>query len=83
MLLGLWYLGASFADSRVLPGPLVVLSVLVEGIGSGEVPYHLAVTLARVAASFVLAMSIGVAVGIAMGRLPGLNRFLDSWLIFF
>jgi NitT/TauT family transport system permease protein len=41
------------------------------------------VTLARVAASFVLAMSIGVAVGIAMGRLPGLNRFLDSWLIFF
>jgi NitT/TauT family transport system permease protein len=41
------------------------------------------VTLARVAASFVLAMSIGVAVGIAMGRLLGLNRFLDSWLIFF
>jgi len=83
VLLGLWHLGASFADSRVLPGPLVVLSVLIEGIGSGEIPYHLAVTLARVAASFVLAMSIGVAVGIAMGRLLGLNRFLDSWLIFF
>ena len=66
-----------------MPGPLVVLSVLIEGIGSGEIPYHLAVTLARVAASFVLAMSIGVAVGIAMGRLLGLNRFLDSWLIFF
>jgi len=66
-----------------LPGPLVVLSVLIEGIGSGEILYHLAVTLARVAASFVLAMSIGVAVGIAMGRLLGLNRFLDSWLIFF
>jgi NitT/TauT family transport system permease protein len=61
----------------------VVLSVLIEGIGSGEILYHLAVTLARVAASFVLAMSIGVAVGIAMGRLLGLNRFLDSWLIFF
>jgi len=83
VLLGLWYLGASFADSRVLPGPLVVLSVLIEGVGSGEVPYHLAVTLARVAASFVLAMSIGVAGGLAMGRLLGLNRFLDSWLIFF
>lgn len=61
----------------------MVLSVLIEGIGSGEILYHLAVTLARVAASFVLAMSIGVAVGIAMGRLLGLNRFLDSWLIFF
>ncbi len=37
-------------------------------IASGELPYHLAITLARVAAAFVIAMTIGVATGLIMGR---------------
>ena len=83
LLAALWFFAASIADSRVLPGPLTVLGVLAEGLKSGEVPYHLGATLARVVASFVLAMSIGIAIGIAMGRLSRVDRFLDSWLIFF
>jgi NitT/TauT family transport system permease protein len=83
LLLGLWQVAAGIADSRVLPAPMEVFVVLGEGLASGELPYHLVATLARVAASFVLAMSIGIAVGIAMGRLPALDRFLDSWLVLF
>jgi len=83
LLLGLWQVAAGIADSRVLPAPMEVFVVLGEGLASGELPYHLVVTLVRVAASFVLAMSIGIAVGIAMGRLPALDRFLDSWLVLF
>src|SRR5208337_1449507 len=50
---------------------------------SGQIPYHVGVTLARVAASFVLALAIGSPIGIAMGRFPKLDLFFDSWLILF
>ena len=82
-LLALWQVAAMLADSRVLPPPLEVLEVLIAGFEDGEVPYHIGITLARVAASFVLAMAIGVAVGIVMGRSRGIDRFFDGWLVLF
>ena len=82
-LLLIWQLAASLAESRVLPPPLMVLEVLEREIASGELPYSLAVTLARVAASFLLAMVIGVAIGIALGRSRLLDRLFDGWLILF
>ena len=82
-LLALWQFAAVLADSRVMPPPLEVLDVLVAGFEDGEVPYHIGITLARVAASFVLAMAIGIAFGIAMGRSKGLDRFFDGWLVLF
>ena len=82
-LLALWQFAAVLADSRVMPPPLEVLDVLLAGFEDGEVPYHIGITLARVAASFVLAMAIGIAFGIAMGRSKGLDRFFDGWLVLF
>jgi NitT/TauT family transport system permease protein len=82
-LLLLWELASLPADSRKLPSPLTVGAVLVNGIADGSLPYHIGVTLARVAISFVIAMLIGVAVGIAMGRGPRLDRFFDGWLVLF
>ncbi len=82
-LLALWQGAAMLADSRVLPPPLEVLEVLLAGFENGEVPYHIGITLARVAASFVLAMAIGIAFGIAMGRSKGFDRFFDGWLVLF
>jgi NitT/TauT family transport system permease protein len=82
-LLALWQLAASLADSRMLPGPAAVLAVMARETANGHLPYNLAVTLGRVAASFVLAMSIGGAIGIAMGRHPALDRFGDAWLTVF
>jgi NitT/TauT family transport system permease protein len=82
-LLALWQFAAVLADSRVLPPPLQVLEVMIAGFEDGEVPYHIGITLARVAASFVLAMAIGVAFGIVMGRSKGFDRFFDGWLVLF
>ncbi len=79
----IWYLAAGAAESRVLPGPAVVLGVFLEHTASGELPYHVGVTLLRVAVSFFLAMVIGVALGIAMGRSAMLDRLFDSWLLLF
>jgi NitT/TauT family transport system permease protein len=79
--LAVWQVAALAADSSLLPGPGAVGRVMVEALASGDLGYNLAVTLARVAASFVLAMSIGTAIGIAMGRSKALDRLFDTWLI--
>ena len=79
----LWELASLAANPRKLPSPQIVAGVLAEGIADGSLPYHVGITLARVAASFALAMLIGIAVGIAMGRRPRLDRFFDGWLVLF
>ncbi len=79
----IWALLAAAVDSRVLPGPLAVLGVFWTGLTSGELPYHVGITLARVVVSFVLAMIIGSAIGLAMGRVGRLDSWFDSWLILF
>ena len=79
-----WEFAALYADApRRLPSPAAVLAAIGQLAASGELFYQLGVTLARVAASFVLAMAIGTALGIAMGRSPGLDRFGHPWLVFF
>jgi len=81
LLLVLWQ-GLSMAlDSRALPAPTLVLAVLLAGIETGELPYHVGITLARVAVSFFLAMAIGCAIGLAMGQRRAIDRFFDPWLI--
>ncbi|MEX0697428.1 MAG: ABC transporter permease [Dongiaceae bacterium] len=79
----LWQLVSAFADSRLLPPPAAVLDRLAAGLASGDLPLHIGITLARVAVSFTLAMLIGTAVGIALGRSPALDRFFDPWLVLF
>jgi len=78
-----WALAAWIAQSRHLPDPLAVGERIVAETASGQLPFQVGVTLARVAASFVLAVVIGSAIGFAMGRSSRLNLFFDSWLILF
>jgi NitT/TauT family transport system permease protein len=81
LLLLLWWAAASWAGARMLPGPGAVLDVLAAETRSGELPYHLGVTLARVAAAFVLAMLAGCALGLLMGRSRLADLLLDSWVL--
>lgn len=84
-LLGLvmlwWFASLIIADFLILPTPWQVLASFWSHSLSGELPYHLAATLLRVAVSFVLAMSIGTAIGIAMGRYKRLDIMLDGALV--
>jgi NitT/TauT family transport system permease protein len=77
----LWQFAAMALASPTLPSPAAVAAVFAEEIRSGQLPYHLGVTLARLAVSFILAMSLGTGIGILLGRHPGLDRFFDSWLV--
>lgn len=82
-LITLWAVTAAVAQSRSLPSPLQVAAAVTTEFQSGELFFHLGATLARVAAAFVVAMAIGTAVGIALGRSRKLNYFFEPWVIFF
>lgn len=84
LLLALWQIAAWVAaDPRLMPPPLAVLAAIGAATASGELPWHLAITLLRVAASFVLAMGIGIALGIVMGRIKLADQLGQPWLVFF
>jgi len=81
LLLLIWQVTASIAASPVLPSPVLVFTTLIDAINSGELPHHLGITLFRLAISFFLAMLLGIAIGLALGRHKQTNLFFDSWLI--
>ena len=81
LLLLIWQVTASIAVSPVLPSPVLVFTTLIDAIKSGELPHHLGITLFRLAISFFLAMFLGIAIGLALGRYKKTNLFFDSWLI--
>jgi NitT/TauT family transport system permease protein len=83
LLIALWELLAWAAGSRFLPAPLPVFERIAEGIASGELLEHVGITLARVGVSFFVAMLIGSAIGIVMGRRREIDWFFDGWLILF
>ena len=83
-LLAIWTLAATLAaDPQILPSPLSLVEPFRRELMSGELLHHLGATLWRVAWSFLLAMTIGTALGLAMGRSERVNRWLDPWLVIF
>ncbi len=73
-----WEIAARFVGNRMLPTIGAVLDALWREAVSGRLESNLAATLVRVAAAFGLAMASGIALGIAMGRVPALDRWLDA-----
>jgi NitT/TauT family transport system permease protein len=83
VLLALWQILATYLNSTNLPSPLIVGSAFWQGCLSGEIPFHLGVTLLRLIISFSIAMSLGCAIGVALGVNKKLDRFFDNWLVIF
>ena len=78
----LWQLAAWLSqDVDVLPGPARVISSLIEYATEGDLFFHLGMTLQRVGIAFSLAMLIGSAIGLMMGRLRWTNNALDGVLV--
>jgi NitT/TauT family transport system permease protein len=81
VFLATWWGAALLAGEAKLPSPPAVLAAIVAEARSGALFFNLGVTLARVALSFTLAMTLGAAIGYLMGRVRHANRFGDPWLI--
>jgi len=84
VLLGVWAVAALLTrDPQLLPAPWQLAGPFWGELRSGDLLYHLGMTLWRVGCAFVLAMSIGVALGLVMGRSDAVDRWLDPWLVVF
>jgi NitT/TauT family transport system permease protein len=80
-LIAAWYIAAAIGDPRTFPRPDAVAASLWTETLSGAIPFNLAVTLARVVAAFVIAMALGAALGLWMGRRRLADDLIDPWLI--
>lgn len=81
ILLLVWQIAAMLIVDPLFPPPSRVAQALWQESRTGALPYHLTITLGRVAASFVIAYAIGAAIGIAMGLSPRLDNWADGALI--
>lgn len=81
LLVCAWQILANVLESKTLPPPSAVLALLWQEIHTGDLLFHLGMTLRRVALSFCAAMLIGVALGMLMGNARGWDRVLDALLI--
>jgi NitT/TauT family transport system permease protein len=80
LLLTAWFVGSHIVGARFLPDPQAVELAIIQEARSGALAFNLGVTLARVAASFAIAMALGTVSGLTMGRVPFFDRLADSWL---
>lgn len=81
LLLAVWQGAAIAAQSRALPPPAAVFAFIGREAAHGALLHNLGITLGRVAVSFAVAMLVGCAIGLALGRLRRLNAAFDTWLV--
>lgn len=81
-LLLLWWVVANIAASpQLLPGPVAVLRFAWQEVRNGSLPWNVAVTMARVAAAFSVAMIGGGVTGYVAGRSRRLDALMDPWAV--
>jgi NitT/TauT family transport system permease protein len=81
LFIATWWIGSLFAGARLLPDPATVFDAILAEARSGALFLHLGATLARVFLSFTLAMALGSALGLLMGRSRLADRLGDTWLL--
>jgi NitT/TauT family transport system permease protein len=81
LLVVFWQIVATLFPSRLMPSPLVVVGEMWRLTVDGRLLSDMGKTLSRTAISFVVAMVLGTAIGIAMGRNRVLDRLLSSWVV--
>ncbi|WP_299402330.1 ABC transporter permease [uncultured Roseobacter sp.] len=83
-LLLLWVVAAILTDdAQILPTPWTLVPLFNQELASGELLTHLGATIIRVLWAFALAMTLGTALGLVMGRYAHVNSWLDPWLVIF
>ena len=81
LFIAVWQIVADALHSRLLPAASAVFVALARECAHGPLLFNLGITLARVAAAFIVAMVIGTAIGVVMGRSRTIDVLFDSWLV--
>jgi NitT/TauT family transport system permease protein len=75
-----WWVASLSAPVYILPTPVRVLQRIIDLSRSGDLPYNLLTTLARVLVGFALAVVLGVPGGIVLGSNRALGTFFEPIL---
>jgi len=75
-LIVLWQLAAWVVNRPILPPPFVVIREFIDELGKGLVS-HFLVSLWRVIASTVLAITVAAPIGLVLGQSPRLNKIFS------
>ena len=81
IMIAVWQGGALLLQSRFLPTPLTVAAHALFLAQKGHLVADFAVTLARAALAFGIAMLLGTAGGIALGRSRLMDRLFGNWVV--
>lgn len=81
LLLLIWQIVALVIQHRLLPSPGQVAVELADLAVNGPLFADLAKTLSRAAWAFVIAMALGMGIGLVLGRFFNLDRLFNSWLV--
>ena len=81
LLLVVWWLASLTLPQSILPGPLVTFQTLWQNFERGLLLPQLGITMLRVAAGFVLAMTLGITIGTLMGLYWKAEATLDLWVM--
>lgn len=80
----LWHIVSTWLIvSIVFPPPAAALMAFGRHTVSGEIPAALWSTMSRVLIGFVLGSSVGISLGLLMGYIPLVRRFLEPYVNFF
>ena len=79
LLFFLWELLSFFSDRSIFPSLIIILKTLLNEISEGELFFHLGMTMYRVLSSFLVAMAVGICIGILMGNNRKIDQFLDRF----
>lgn len=80
-LVALWGVAAAFVRSSSLPSPVAVAVFIVHESLHGDMLLNVGMSLWRVAASFIVAMGIGTAIGLVLGRTRLLDEAFSPWVL--
>ena len=82
VLIALWSLAAWLGDDPGrFPGPLPVAQFAWHEGWEGALLPAIGITLARVAAAFVISMAVGIGIGMVAGRSRAADALIDPWLV--
>ncbi|WP_421761844.1 ABC transporter permease [Devosia sp.] len=77
----MWQLLATLFPGRLFPTPIAVAFDLVHQLTDGKLIADLGKTLTRVAIAFIVAMALGTAIGMALGRFKSADRLFSTWVV--
>lgn len=80
-IFAVWLLLSWGMGPKVVPGPVETFLFLVKEHLSGQLWFHIGMTLWRVLVAFSITLALGTAIGVMIGASQALDQLLQAWVV--